>query len=115
MSTLVKIQRKGQMTIPSHLRAAIGVSEGDRLEASVERGKIILRPTLVVDRSGLPRAADEYTPAPRQGLDARLAKAEADIKHGRLHGPFATHEEMMSFLRKPAGKGRAAKPNRKKK
>ena len=39
MTTLVKIQRKGQMTLPSRLRSAIGIAEGDLIEATVQRGK----------------------------------------------------------------------------
>src|SRR5687768_5883662 len=100
MTTLVKIQRKGQMTLPSRLREAIGVNEGDRLEASVHRGKIVLSPTLVIDRSKFPTADDEYTPAQRRVIDARLAEAEEDIKEGRVYGPFTTHKAMMAFLHK---------------
>ena len=44
MPTLVKIHRKGQMTLPSRLRSAIGVSEGDVVEATVKQGKIVLTP-----------------------------------------------------------------------
>src|SRR5947209_4457913 len=98
MTTLVKIQRKGQMTLPSHLRAAIGVGEGDRLEATVQRGRIVLTPTVVIDRSKFQNADGEYTPAQRRVIDARLAEAEEDIKKGRVHGPFSTHEAMMAFL-----------------
>lgn len=101
--------------LSSGLRAAIGVGEGDRLEASVQRGKIVLTPAYVVDRSKFPNADDEYTPAQRRVIDARLAEAEDDIKHGRVHGPFETHEAMMAFLRKGVGKRCAQKPNRKKK
>ena len=98
MSTIVKIHRKGQMTLPSRLRAALGVGEGDLVEAKVKGGKIVLTPTLVIDRSKFPTADDEYTPAQRKVIDARLAKADEDIKKGRLHGPFETHEELMAFL-----------------
>lgn len=115
MTTLVKIQRKGQMTLPSRLRAAIGVGEGDRLVASVQGGKIVLTPAMVIDRSKFPNADDEYTPAQRRVIDARLAEAEDDIKHGRMHGPFTTHEAMMAFLNKEVGKRRAAKTDRNKK
>lgn len=115
MTTLVKIQRKGQMTLPSRLRAAIGVGEGDRLEATVERGRIVLSPTYVIDRSTFPTADDEYTPRERRAIDARLAEAEKDIKEGRVYGPFTTHKAMMAFLHKEAGKRRTAKTIRKKK
>jgi AbrB family looped-hinge helix DNA binding protein len=115
MTTLVKIQRKGQLTLPSRLRAAIGVSEGDRLTASVQGGRIVLTPAVEVDRSKFPNAGDEYTPAQRRVIDARLAEAEDDIKHGRVHGPFSTHEAMMTFLNSGVRKRRAAKASRKNK
>ena len=73
MSSLVKVQRKG-------------------------RGKIILTPKVVIDRSKFPTADDEYTPEQRRIIDARLAESTEDIKKGRLYGPFDTHEEMMQFL-----------------
>ena len=109
MPTLVKIQRKGQMTLPSRLRAAIGVSEGDRLEASVHRGKIVLTPTYIIDRSKFPAADDEYTPAQRRIIDARLAGSDEDIKAGRIHGPFGTHKEFIAALHKEAKKLRGKK------
>ena len=108
MATIVKIHRKGQMTLPSRLRAALGVGEGDLVEAKVLGGKIVLTPTLVIDRSKSPTADDEYTPAQRKVIDAQLAKAKEDVKEGRLHGPFNTAEELIEFLhsktRKVGGK-----------
>lgn len=38
------------MTLPSRLRDAIGVAEGDLVEATVQRGKIVLTPKTVLDR-----------------------------------------------------------------
>ena len=105
MTTLVKLQRKGQMTLPSEMRAAIGVAEGDRLEATVQRGKIILSPTLVIDRSKFPSADDEYTPAQRRYIDARLKKAA----RGPYHGPFKTANESIKFLDKSIGTRTAGK------
>jgi AbrB family looped-hinge helix DNA binding protein len=99
MTTLVKIHRKGQMTLPSRLRAAIGLADGDLVEATVLRGKIVLTPKLVIDRSGFPTANDEYTPAQRRIIDARLAKADEDIKHGRTVGPFNTADEMIAHMK----------------
>jgi AbrB family looped-hinge helix DNA binding protein len=42
MTSLVKIDRKGQMILPIHLRHAVGIAAGDMVEAKVERGKIVL-------------------------------------------------------------------------
>jgi AbrB family looped-hinge helix DNA binding protein len=109
MSTLVKIQRKGQMTLPSRIRAAVGVVEGDRLEASVRGGKIVLTPTYVIDRSQFPNADDEYTPAQRRAIDARLAESEEDLKKGRTFGPFDTADEMIAHMKGQLKKRAASK------
>lgn len=98
--SLVKVQRKGVVTLPTRLRNKVGLAEGDVVEASVQRGKIILTPKLVIDRSG----DDEYTPAQRRVIDARLAKALAEVKKGRVYGPFDTIEEMSASLRESAKK-----------
>ena len=73
VSTLVKVLQKGQVTIPTRLRAQAGIVEGDMVEATFHRGKIILTPKLVIDRSQFPNADDEYTPAQRRVIDAHLA------------------------------------------
>ena len=88
------------------------------MEVSLHKGKIILVPKAAIDRSSFPTADEDYTPAQRRAIDARLAEAEDDIKHGRVHGPFATHEAMMTFLKGATGKPRktaARKRNRTKK
>ena len=104
MTTLVKIHRKGQMTLPSRLRSAIGVAEGDLVEATVFKGKIILTPKAIIDRSDFPNADDEYTPAQRKMIDARLAESDENFKNGRTFGPFNTHKEFIASLHKEAGK-----------
>jgi predicted transcriptional regulator len=53
----------------------------------------------VIDRSKASTADDEYTVEQRRIIDARLAEGLADIKAGRVYGPFYTHEEMMASLR----------------
>jgi hypothetical protein len=83
------------------------VAEGDLVEASVQRGKIVLTPQLVVDRSKFPTAEDEYTPEQRRVIDARLAEGLEDIKQGRVYGPFATHKQMMNSLRAHGKKAKA--------
>ena len=99
MTTLVKIQRKGQMTLPTRLRALAGIVEGDLVEAVFLRGKIVITPKIAIDRSQFPNADDEYTPAQRKIIDARLAKGLADIKAGRTLGPFNNADEMIAHMR----------------
>ena len=100
MTTLVKIQRKGTVTLPRNVRTAIGVAEGDLVEASVQRGKIVLTPKPALDISKFPTADDEYTPEQRRVLDARLAEGLADMKAGRTFGPFNSADEMITHMKK---------------
>ena len=109
MSTLVKVQHKGQVTIPTRLRRQARISEGDVVEARFHRGKIILTPKLVIDRSQFPNADDEYTPEQRRIIDARLAESEDDLRLGRTFGPFNTAAEMIASMKEQLKKRAAAK------
>ena len=40
-TTLVKVQHKGQVTVPSRLRQQAGIAEGDIVEATFQRAHII--------------------------------------------------------------------------
>ena len=112
MTTIVRVHRKGQMTLPSAMRTAIGIADGDLIEATVLRGKIVLTPKSVIDRSGFPNADDEYTPEQRRVIDAQLAEGLADVKAGRVFGPFETHAEFLKALHKEAGKAERKKAKR---
>jgi hypothetical protein len=68
------------MTLPSRLRSGIGIAEDDLVEATVHRGKIVLTPKVVIDRSKFPNADDEYSPAQRQVIDARLEESEGRLE-----------------------------------
>ncbi len=97
------------MTLPTRLRSLAGIAEGDLVEAKYQRGKIVITPKVVIDRSQFPTADDEYTPAQRRAIDAKLAKAEADIKAGRTFGPFNTADEMITHMKGELKKRAAAK------
>ncbi len=105
MSTFLRIQTKGQLT-PSRLRSQIGLADGDMVEAIADGGRIVLTPNAAIARSQLPNADNEYSPGQRRVIDRRLAEGLRDIKKGRLHGPFQTHEDMIAFLNK---NGRASR------
>src|ERR1022692_1671074 len=109
MTTLVKIHRKGQMTLPTKLRSLAGISEGDLVEAAFQRGKIVITPKLVIDRSKFPNADDEYTPAQRRAVNRGIAQSEKEYKQGRSFGPFNTAEEMAASIEANIRKLRAAK------
>ncbi len=112
MTTLVKIHRKGQMTLPSRFRAALGVADGSIVELTLKQGKAILTPKLVIDRSGFPTADNDYTPAQRRAIDRGIAQSEREYQQGRGFGPFATHEELIASLHKHSAKPRKKKPSR---
>lgn len=112
MNTTARIQHKGQVTIPTSVRRQAGLSKGDLVNFAFTRGQIVITPKLVIDRSKFPNADDEYTPAQRRIIDARLAKSDEDIKHGRVYGPFDTHQEFIASLHKEVAKLRAKKTKR---
>lgn len=112
MSTIVRVQKKGQVTLPTRLRSQAGITDGDLIEATFQRGKIILTPKVVIDRLHFPHADDEYTPAQRRIIDARLDKADADIRAGRVSRTFETAEEFIADLHKARAKQSAKKTKR---
>ncbi len=88
------------------------MADGDLVEVRIRATSIVLTPKVVIDRSKFPNADDEYTPAQRRMIDARLAEADEDIKRGRLYGPFDTHEQFLASLHKEAKKLRGKKSKR---
>lgn len=80
------------------------------VEATFQRGHIVLTPKVVVDRSAFPNADDEYTPAQRRLVNARLAKADKEIKGGRTFGPMISSIERE--LKKRAAARKKAKQSR---
>jgi AbrB family looped-hinge helix DNA binding protein len=86
---LTRVGKRHQVTIPKEVRQAIGLKAGDLIEARPGKGCIVLYPK--VDRD-------------KADIEKRLAEAEADLKAGRVYGPFGSVEEMLTSLRrdKPA-------------
>jgi AbrB family looped-hinge helix DNA binding protein len=100
MRTLIKIQENGKVTIPNRIRNKAGLVKGDLVEAVFERGKIVLTPKTTIDRAKFSNAEDEYTPAQRRTIDARLKKALEEVKRGHTAGPFNTADEMIASLKR---------------
>ena len=69
------------------MRRRAGLKSRDRVQFKVSGGIINVIPDL-------PMADDEYTPAQRRGIDARLAEA----RKGPYYGPFTTADEVIVFL-----------------
>ena len=95
----VTLRPRTEITVPKSIRKA-GYRAGDQVEFRVSGRTITIVPKLST-------ADDEYTPGQRRIIGARLAKAEEDIKPGRVHGPF-TAKEAAVFVERLA-KERAAK------
>jgi bifunctional DNA-binding transcriptional regulator/antitoxin component of YhaV-PrlF toxin-antitoxin module len=101
----IVVNNKTGLVVPPSVRRQAGIKNGDRVEFRVSGGVINIVPRV-------PSAAAECTPAQRRIIDRDLAKGLADIKHGRVRGPFASHEEFTASLHKEAGKLSARKAKR---
>ncbi len=74
------VSDRGQITLPSRLRKALGIRGGDVLTLAEEDGKLILKPRLLVDIDWYDdetianwNREDELSDTDRQQLDAKLA------------------------------------------
>ncbi len=57
--TLVKLRKSAQLTLPSEIREALQLAEGDYLEAEIVQGGVLLRPVDVVRREAAWRRIEE--------------------------------------------------------
>lgn len=97
MTVAVKNNNKAPLVVPPAVRRKARFKTGQELEFRVSGGVITILPKL-------PNADDEYTPEQRRVIDAQLAEGLADIKAGRVRGPFSTHEEFIASLHKEVRK-----------
>ncbi len=49
--SIIKVRRAAQITLPGEIRKALGVKEGDYLEAELVGGAVWLKPVAVVDKA----------------------------------------------------------------
>jgi hypothetical protein len=82
----------------------MGLSEGSLVELSLKNGKAVITPKVVIDRSKLPTADEEYTPAQRRAIDRGIAQSLKEYKQGKAIGPFETHAEFIVSLHKTVRK-----------
>ncbi len=87
-------------TLPDKVRQQAGIKIGDLLEFKVSGGVVTVLPKL-------PSADDEYTPEQRRVIDARLDKADAEIKKGNVSPAFDNIEEFTAALKADARKLKA--------
>jgi len=100
--TLTVKDNKTPIVVPPAVRRKAGFKRGQEIEFKASGGVIAIV-------SKLPNADDEYTPAQRRAIDARLAKADADVKAGRVYGPFTSAKEMAASVESNIRRVRAAK------
>jgi len=81
------IRSKGQITIPSEIRRAARLEEGDPVEFEIVEGGILLKPRKIIDAT----QAWFWTPAWQAG-EAEAA-AEISRREGRL---FASGDEFLA-------------------
>jgi hypothetical protein len=91
----VTVKSKTPLVVLPSARRQAGLKSGQQIEFKAADGVISIRPKL-------PAVDDEYTPEQRRIVDAQLAESLADVKAGRIRGPFSTHEEFIASLHKDA-------------
>lgn len=84
--SLVTIKNKYQIVIPAKVRREVPLRVGDVLEASFEKGKIMLTPQVIIDRKHLAKLPKGI----REGLE--------DVRQGRTKGPFYSVAELRKDL-----------------
>jgi bifunctional DNA-binding transcriptional regulator/antitoxin component of YhaV-PrlF toxin-antitoxin module len=93
----VTVKNKTPLVVPPSVRRRAGLKSGQKIEFKVSGGVISIVPKP-------PATDDECTPEQRRIIDAQLAESLADVKAGRVHGPFATHKEFIASLHAEAKK-----------
>lgn len=91
-----------ELVLPKSIWRKAGIKAGDQVEVKASGGIVTVIPKP-------PSADDEYTPEQRRQIDARLAKADEDIRKGRTYGPFNTADEMIASMKAELKKRVAAK------
>ena len=90
VSETVKVARRGQITLPSSLRKAAQIREGDYLRFMVENGTISVVVQKLVDRDQAYFWSREWQKGERE--------ADEDIRMGRLR-TFDSVDDLIAELR----------------
>lgn len=98
----VIVKSRASLTIPLRVQRQAGIKVGDRLQFKVSGGIINVIPE---PPAPVPPVNDEYTPAQRRAIDARLKAA----RKSPPHGPFDTADQAIDFLRKEIRARKAAR------
>ncbi|HED37797.1 MAG TPA: AbrB/MazE/SpoVT family DNA-binding domain-containing protein [Ignavibacteria bacterium] len=90
-TTLVKVKRHYQITIPDILRKKYSLSEGDFMEIEDKGSMVIIKPVKLIH----PDQEYFYTKEWQKGE----AEADEDIKKGNLSGPFNNIGDALKVLK----------------
>lgn len=88
---LVQVREKAQITIPSKIRKALDIKEGDYLEAEIEDNKIVFIPKILIDKA-------QPLTLSKKG-EEMLEEALEDVEKGRVK-KFKNIEELIDDLHK---------------
>jgi AbrB family looped-hinge helix DNA binding protein len=90
----VRVKDKAQITLPVRVRKALGIKEGDYLNVSLEGGRVILTPQVMLDK--LPEGQ-----LSAEGL-RMLEEAQEDVRAGRVTR-FDDMDEAIAALSRDVG------------
>jgi antitoxin PrlF len=91
-----RVRTKNQVTLPQAICEAAGLTEGEYLSFSVaEKRKMVPPGSIIVQPQQLANR-----PWTKAEWKAKEAEADADIKAGRVSGPFDTVEDTLKALKK---------------
>ena len=85
---IVKVVRNGQITLPKEFRDALGIDEGQILEAEIKNSRIILKPLAFVERGSVLSSKGKQ----------KVKEALEDIKKGAVSKAYDDVDEMIKDL-----------------
>lgn len=92
ISSLLRVKRHFQLTLPSSLRKILNIEEGDFVEAKVKDNKLVLKPRKLIDADQTWFWSKEWQKGEKQ--------AEKDIKEGKISPSFRTAKDLIKDLEK---------------
>jgi bifunctional DNA-binding transcriptional regulator/antitoxin component of YhaV-PrlF toxin-antitoxin module len=87
----VTVKSNTPIMVPPAVSRRAGIKTGDKLEFRVSRGVITIAPKSNSE-------VDEYTAEQCRTIDEGIAKGIADVREGRVHGPFESVDEAIDHI-----------------
>ena len=88
---VIRVIRNGQITLPKEFRDALGVKEGDILEAEMKENQMVLKPKILIDK--IPESEFELSDQGKK----KIKEAFEDIKRGTVK-KFDNVEDLIKDL-----------------